>query len=262
MSDGAVREAGAEGVPSLTIANGIATIGFRRPAFHNRIEPADLRALAALFKQIDADPTLRVAVLRATGRSFSSGFHIGEIGGQAFGDESGFAAIVDQLEGLRVPTICGLNGSVYGGSTDLALACDFRIGVTGMVMMMPAAKIGLHYYPSGMRRYVSRLGLNSAKRLFLTGDKLAADELLQIGFLTELVTAERLDTRVAELAAQLATNAPLAVQGMKSALNAIARGDADDAAIGVRARELYRSEDLREGKAAWLEKRRPSFTGR
>ena len=70
---------------------------------------------------------------------------------------------------FALPTICALNGGVYGGSTDMALSCDFRIGVEGITMFMPAARLGLHYYAGGMRRYVARLGLGAAKKLFLTG---------------------------------------------------------------------------------------------
>ena len=80
---------------------------------------------------------------------------------------------------------------MFGGATDLALACDFRVGVHGMVLRMPAARIGLHYYPSGLRRYVSRLGVSAAKRLFLLAETLPADELLRIGYLDRCVAAAR-----------------------------------------------------------------------
>lgn len=252
----------AAGVPTLSVQGGIATIRLNRPAVHNRIEPGDLLVLTELLERVAGDPTIRVLVMAAGGKSFSSGFHIGELAPGAAQDENSFGRVVDQLEALDVPTICALQGGVYGGSTDLALACDFRIGVTGMAMFMPAARLGLHYYPSGLQRYVTRLGLDTAKRLFLTAEKVGAEELLRIGFLTELVAPDALPGRVAALAATLAANAPLAVQGMKRALNAIARGDADPEAIAATARRVKESEDLREGRAAWLEKRAPVFQGR
>src|ERR1700758_4442165 len=110
--------------------------------------------------------------------------------------------MVDRLEDLGVPTICRLNGGVYGGSTDLALACDFRIGVDTSEMFMPAARLGLHYYTSGIKRYVSRLGADNAKRLFLTAEKISAAEMLRIGYLTALVAPGALDAEVDRLATQ------------------------------------------------------------
>ncbi len=249
------------GIPTLTIEGVIATIRLNRPAVHNRIEPADLIALHGLLDRIEAEPALRVVILTATGKSFSSGFHIGALGTGETQEEDAFAKFADRLERLRLPTICALNGGVYGGSTDLALACDFRIGVTGMAMFMPAARLGVHYYPGGIQRYVSRLGLNTAKRMFLLAERFEAEELLRVGYLDELVPPERLMPRVAEIAEKLAENAPLAVQGMKAALNDIARGDADLKAIADRAAAAKRSNDMAEGRAAWLEKRKPRFTG-
>jgi len=250
------------GPPVLTIDGAVATIRLRRPEVHNRIEPDDLAVLEGILDRLEDDQTVRVVVLTGTGRSFSSGFHIGALEPGDGHDESAFARVADRLEGLRQPTICALNGGVYGGSTDLALACDFRVGVRGMAMFMPAARLGLHYYPGGMGRYCSRLGLDAAKRLFLTADRLDDEELLRIGFLTERVEPEALAPRVAALAATLTANAPLAVQGMKRALNSIARGDLDRAALDDTIRRVRRSDDLREGKAAWAAKRAPVFAGR
>ncbi len=252
-----------EGLPTLAVAGAVATVTLNRPSVHNRIEPEDLVELGRLLAEAEAAAALRVLVLTGTGRSFSSGFNIGELNG-ASGEEGGdgsFDRLADQLERFRLPTICALNGGVYGGSTDLALACDFRIGVQGMTMFMPAARLGLHYYAGGLRRYVSRLGLGAAKRLFLQATPVDTAELLRIGFLDEAVPPERLTERVTELAAVLAANAPLAVQGMKRCLNDIARGEPDLDLITANQERTRCSADLLEGRAAWLEKRTPHFTG-
>src|SRR5947209_6356429 len=130
-----------------------ATIRLNRPRHHNRLEPEDLTALMALFDRIEADPAIRVLVLTGTGRAFSAGYDLGSIAKrQASGQEqvagTPFEVVTNRLEDLAVPTICRLNGSVYGGATDLALACDFRIGVDTAEMVMPAALRGIHYYRS------------------------------------------------------------------------------------------------------------------
>src|SRR3546814_5997079 len=98
---------------------------------------------------------------------------------------------------------------------------------------MPAARLGLHYYESGLRRYATRLGLSTAKRLFLAAQPVEAEEMLRIGFVDELVPAGELATRVDALADLLAANAPLAVQGMKRALNAIAAGRSEEHTSGL-----------------------------
>src|ERR1700749_1639588 len=158
--------------PLLDIEGARATIRLNRPRHLNRLQPDDLDALLQLFDQIEADPAIRVLVLTGTGRAFSAGYDLNSLAERATSaveqNSAGaaFEVVVNRLEDLGVPTICRLNGGVYGGSTDLALACDFRIGVDTAEMFMPAARLGLHYYKSGIARYVSRLGTDNAKKLF------------------------------------------------------------------------------------------------
>ena len=155
-----------------------------------------------------------------------------------------------------------LHGSVYGGATDLALACDFRLGAGHIDMFMPAARLGLHYYRSGLERYVSRLGLDNAKRLFLTAEKLDARQMKEIGFLTHLVEADKLEEEVSRLAQTCAAMAPIALLGMKRHLNRIARGTLDAGDLEIDIQRAMASADLREGQAAWAQKRAPRFSGK
>ena len=243
--------------PSLETQNQVATIRLNRPRLHNRLSPADLAAIEAALDAVEADRSLRALVLTGSGRSFCSGFNIGELGaaGPSAREEGAFERVADRLERVRVPSICALNGSVYGGATDLALACDFRVGVAGMELLMPAARLGLHYYRGGLQRYVSRLGVSAAKRLFLMAETQDTAALLRIGYLDEVVADEgALAARVRVMAEVLASRAPQAVQGMKAALNDIARGDADLEAIEAASR--HKTPELVEGRAAWLRRGR------
>jgi enoyl-CoA hydratase/carnithine racemase len=126
-------------------------------------------------------------------------------------------------------------------------------------MFMPAARLGLHYYSSGIRRYVSRLGVDTAKKLFLTAEKIGAAEMLRIGYLTAMVSTEALDQEVDRLAGLLAANAPVAMGGMKRAINEIARGNLDEEAADRRHRDSMRSPEIKEGIKAFAEKRPPKF---
>jgi enoyl-CoA hydratase/carnithine racemase len=268
VSAAPASEADAASPPVLEVARDRATIRLNRPRHRNRIERADVDVLLEELSSVEANPDLRVLVLTGTGSMFCAGYDLGALKTEAADAAAAdpgpdlFERMVDRLEDLRIPTICALNGGVYGGATDMALACDFRVGVEGMELGMPASRLGVHYYLSGMRRYVSRLGLAAAKRLFLTGVPMPAGRLLEIGYLDELVPASELAARIDDLATLLASRAPLAVQGMKRALNAIARGNADAAQVDADVLRCMRSEDLVEGLAAWKEKRAPVFRGR
>ncbi|MEK9720678.1 MAG: enoyl-CoA hydratase/isomerase family protein, partial [Quisquiliibacterium sp.] len=167
-------------------------------------------------------------------RTFSSGYTL-----QAIVDEldSRFERMLDTLEELPFTTLAVLNGSVYGGATDLALCCDIRIGTPGLKMFMPAARFGLHYYPGGLRRYVSRLGLAASSKLMLTAMTIDAEEMLRIGFLTDLIAGQELGTCVGRYLDQVLSNEPVVVAQMKRHLHLLAQRQADDPQL----QELYAS---------------------
>ena len=254
--------------PSLTIDGARADIRLNRPDKLNRIEPADLEALDRHLDAIENDESLRVVVLTASGRAFSAGYHIGDLDDQhqgvrrPSGNEVDFETVSNRFENCPLPTICALNGSVYGGGTDLALACDFRIGIEGSEMVMPAARLGTPYYQGGMERYVTRLGLGAAKRLFMASIPQTSEDMVRIGFLDEAVPAEELEARVDALATRLARNAPLAVRHMKRTMNQIAVSRLDMEAFRAGYDACRQSYDFREGVRAWKEKRTPVFEGR
>jgi enoyl-CoA hydratase len=251
--------------PLLELCGARATIRLNRPRHLNRLQAEDLGVMLGLFDRIEADATIRVLVLTGAGRAFSAGYDLNSVAERAVSavEEksagSAFEIVVNRLEDLGVPTICRLNGGVYGGSTDLALACDFRIGVDTGEMFMPAARLGLHYYKSGIARYVSRLGADNARKLFLTAQKISAPEMLRIGYLTAMVPVDTLDEEVDRLAQLLAGNAPVAMAGMKRTINEIARGKLDEAAADQRARDSMRGAEIKEGVKAFAEKRPPKF---
>lgn len=246
--------------PELLIQGACASITLRRPEVANKLMPEDLIVLRRQLKEVNANPDVLVLTLQAVGKHFCSGYDIGEIANSQ-NEGSSFGEMVDAIENCRPVTIAAIQGGVFGGATDMALACDFRVGGSNSQMFMPAARLGLHFYLSGLERYVTRLGVDTAKRLFLSGEKLQAQAMKDCGFLTDLVAGPEISERVVQLQTTLAGMAPLALLGMKKHLNAIARGVHDKASIDAAVQATIESADLKEGGAAWREKREPQFTG-
>ena len=255
-----------EGTPLFQVAQGVASIRLRRPSQRNSLHDADLHALLDMFARIEADPSVRVVVLSADTAEqkrpvFCAGYHVG-------GFDSGqhnprlFEKIPDAVEALRPITICALSGSVYGGATDLVLACDLRVALAGSELRMPACALGLHYYPSGMQRYVSRLGLNGAKRAFLTAKALPVEQLQTLGLFEQVADATAFDAAVSALVNDVTALAPLAAQATKRSLNEIAAGSFDEARRREREALTLSSADFAEGRAAMAGKRKPCFLGR
>jgi enoyl-CoA hydratase len=251
----------------LAIDGPRATITLNDPAKHNRLDPAGLGLLMAAVEKADADPDVRVTVITGAGeKTFCSGYDLGSIpagGRQQTGHrDSAFEGVMDRIEAMRMPTLCALNGGVYGGATDLALACDFRLGVKGMRFFMPAARFGLHYYPGGLRRYTQKVSPSFAKRAFLLSEEFADADLLAVGYLDWLVERGEFTSRIDEISSRLATLAPLSMVNMKRAIEQYAQAEPDVPAIRQSMRQCASSDDLREGLAALRERRPPSFKGR
>jgi enoyl-CoA hydratase len=254
------------GRPSLAIDGRIATITLRRPKVANRLELEDLQALADQLAEVNARDEVLVLRLQAEGRHFCSGFNIGRVQGEdAAAAGARFEALAEAIEAARPVTVAALQGGVYGGATDLALACDFRLGTPASEWRVPAARLGLHYYRGGLARYVSRLGLQTARRVMLAAETFDAPAMLAAGMLDRVLPTDELADEVATFCAHLAGLAPLALLGMKRSLNRLAAGPLDAAAEAEIAAAIARaaaSEDLQEGAAAWAAKRAPVFRGR
>jgi enoyl-CoA hydratase/carnithine racemase len=210
---------------------GVALIELNRPGAANRLQPDDLQALLAQLDSLERDPQAHALVLAAHGPSFCGGFDLRALveGLQSGAPENQgdklFEAVAERFATTRLITLAAIQGAVVGGATDLALACDLRLGTRDATMLMPAARFGLPLYASALQRYVSRLGVNVAKRLVFLAETIDADEMLRIGFLQELVEPAALRDRALALAARAAAMPAEPLAAMKQVLNASAMGE-------------------------------------
>lgn len=255
-----------EGTPLLSIDGALATVTLRRPSQRNSLTDEDLQCLLTHVQTLQATPEVAVVLVRAdTGTQaqpvFSAGYHVG-----GFEDDLMaplfFEKIPEAFEQLNAITVCALNGSVYGGATDLVLACDLRIAQAGTHWRMPACALGLHYYPSGLRRYISRLGLAWSKRAFLLGQAMPVEALADAALFEAVVAEADFEATVQRCVQALLRMAPQALKDTKRSLNEIAAGLYSEPALKERARRSVHSHDFAEGRAAFAQRRPPQFTGR
>lgn len=237
----------------------VASIVLNNPARHNALGREQLDAICAQLTRVSADSQVRVLILTGAGEmTFCSGASLQELNDGLMGDDA-FQTMTKQLADMSIPTICALNGSVFGGGVELAASCDFRIGVQGSRMRVPAAELGLCYPLSGISRIVECLGIAVTRRVLLAAEEFDSSGMAKIGFLDRVVTPEELTAVAQGFGQHLAGLAPLAVHSMKRILRQFAAGRVDP----VLARELVtlclESSDLKEGFNAKREKRTPRF---
>jgi enoyl-CoA hydratase len=251
----------------LTIDEGIATLVIDRPSVRNALDGDTVEECDTALKKLAADETAGVLIITGAGESsFVSGADINDI--RARGRDEGLAAINSSLfaaiERFPRPTIAAVNGYALGGGCELALACDIRIAADSAKFGQPELGLGIIPGAGATQRLPRIVGAGWAKHLILTGEIIDAKQALEIGLVTAVMPAAQLQVRVRELAKRILRQGPLAARLAKIALNASARVDLDSGLlIETLAQAIcYASEDKLEGTTAFLEKRRPRFTGR
>lgn len=210
---------------------------------------------------------VRCAILTGDGdKHFSSGAELGTDEGEKWAErikriEQGIANAASAIQKAAFPTIAALNGDAVGGGLELAMACDWRVAREDARLAMPPARLGLVYTAEGLRRFATELGMARTREIFLTGRAFDARHALEIGLVSHLAPAAEVLPVAQRMAAAVAANSPLAVEGMRNVLRAILDDDgADGKAQQYRVR-AFGSKDLLEGVAAARERRNPNFSG-
>jgi enoyl-CoA hydratase/carnithine racemase len=258
-----------------TVANGVATVTLNRPQRLNTISREMLSQLSELFLKADADPDVRVVILTATGRAFCAGLDMtSATQGTGIGSANDAETPRTTLDlkkappivmfNMEKPTICVLNGSAAGYGMDMALGCDIRIMAESAKFAAAFVKRGVVPESGGTWFLPRMIGWAKAAELIFTGRTLSARESLDMGLTNEVVPDAELMTRANAVAAEIAANAPLAVQAAKRMMRSGLSESFGDHVhhVFLQLLPLFRTADFREGKASFLEKRPADFKGR
>ncbi len=252
--------------PHLSVAHGVATVTLNRPDVRNSLSDEDLHTLQAHAHTIEHDTSIRLAVLQARVADgprpvFCAGYRLQGLAEGASAPRR-FEQAVQAWAELRVPTVALINGSVHGGGTDLALACDLRLSLPNGEWRMPACRMGLLFYPEGLRRYARHLGPDWSKRAFLLGQPLPVAVLASLGVVESLDTPEAMTSRLQAISAEVLAMAPLAVEATKRHLNALTWDRWHAESYAQDEHLIHQSADLAEGRDALMAGRRPQFERR
>lgn len=247
---------------------GVATLTLNRPQLHNAFDDLLIGDLLRRLAEVEADPRIRVLVLRAAGRSFSAGADLnwmqrmaGYSRDENHRDALQLAALMAKLNRLAKPTIALVQGAAFGGGVGLVACCDIAIAAERAVFALTEVRLGL--LPAVISPYViAAIGERAARRYFLTGQRFDATEAYRLGLLHQVVPEEQLESTLDRLLDELLKGSPKALTAAKSLIFAVAQRPASDELIAdtaERITDIRASEEGREGVAAFLEKRAPAW---
>ena len=252
------------------VEEGVGYITFNNPEKHNAVSIEMWDALEKILDEFRLSKDIRVIVLNgAGGKSFVSGADISKFDQERSSKEAVLSynkrtqKVYELLETFPKPTIAMIDGYCIGGGLNLAVCCDIRICSEKSKFAMPAAKLSLGYPFSSIKRLFDVMGPGMAKHFMFTAEKISASEALACGLVQKLVSAENIETYVRDYALTISHNAPLTIKAMKQiGIEILKNPDERDLLLCEQlASACFDSEDYKEGRKAFMEKRKPNFKG-
>ena len=249
---------------------GVGYLIFNNPERHNAVSLEMWEAATAILADFAADKEVRVVVLTgAGGKAFVSGADISKFESERSSKTAIelYNAMVDQANTavyeFPKPTIAMIRGYCIGGGVGLALCCDLRICSDNSKFGVPAAKLGLGYGFTGIKKLVDVVGPSFAKEIFFTARQFTAAEALQMGLVNRVLPGEELETYVKDYAGTISGNAPLTVNAVKYIVGQVVKDESqrDMQKCAELVAKCFASNDYIEGRKAFMEKRKPAFTG-
>jgi methylglutaconyl-CoA hydratase len=253
---------------TITRENKLATVTLDRPDVRNAFNETTIAEITQAFRELGEDADLRAIVLAANGPAFCAGADLNWMKKMA-----GYTHAENQADALQLaemlrtiylcakPVVAKVQGDCYAGGMGLVAACDIIVAVEEANFCLSEVKLGL--IPATISPYVIKaMGENASRRYFLTAERFGAQEALRIGFAHEVVAADALDAKVAEIVKALVNNSPNAVRQAKVLVREVVGQTVDDALLADTAERIAHiraSEQGREGVASFLEKRKPSW---
>jgi enoyl-CoA hydratase/carnithine racemase len=244
----------------------VALLTLDNPQKRNALDPTMLTALGAALARLPGEGVRAVVLTGHGDKAFSSGYDISALTEvPATPDQHPFARALAALAEGPLPVIAALNGFAVGGGCELAATCDLRVAHPAVTLAMPPVRLGLVYAPRGLARFTALIGLSRTRELFLTAQPIAAERALGWGLVDRVVPADEVLPTALALATEIARGAPLALAGTRRVLERLlvpSLAPEVQAELDELQARAWLSDDAREARLAFAEKRPPRFTGR